>query len=286
MTEDSVRYSKGSSYTSETQSDAIVSIPILIAELYGENASLHIPALRHLLDIIIDYPDNIEFVIRYKLTPVLIKFVKNVEPSEKFTKEQNGIQKQKIFQDIIIPIAIINNDKLELNLSDVDEVAKRINKKSNKDSTFSLKKIMENGIYALEIQFLNTDIYTIGIGIVKDTYNIPEGSYPNSNPNIQHIAFYGGINLNGGIFYQGSITQGNAPFKENQMIRAEFDSEKGTLCFFIDGKQQPVFISGIKEKIRFMIHMHNKDAVCIIHSLKQIAVPTAGHVAGEKSVQW
>ncbi|KAA6381245.1 MAG: hypothetical protein EZS28_023229 [Streblomastix strix] len=84
MTEDSVRYSKGSSYASETQSDAIVSIPLLIAELQGENTSLHIPALRHLLDIIIDYPDNIEFVIRYKLTPVLMKFVKNVEPNEKF----------------------------------------------------------------------------------------------------------------------------------------------------------------------------------------------------------
>ncbi|KAA6371744.1 MAG: hypothetical protein EZS28_032729, partial [Streblomastix strix] len=79
---------------------------------------------------------------------------------------------------------------------------------------------------------------------------------------------------------------GNIGFKDNQIIKAEYDSEKGTLIFFVDGVQQPVYITEIKEKVRFIIFMWHAGATCTIRSLKKLARPTTGHVANEKAVQW
>ncbi|KAA6363052.1 MAG: hypothetical protein EZS28_041422, partial [Streblomastix strix] len=64
------------------------------------------------------------------------------------------------------------------------------------------------------------------------------------------------------------------------------DSEKGTLIFFVDGVQQPVYISGIKEKVRFFICMYYAGTSCTIRSLKKLSSPTSGHVPNEKAIQW
>ncbi|KAA6362565.1 MAG: hypothetical protein EZS28_041908, partial [Streblomastix strix] len=75
-------------------------------------------------------------------------------------------------------------------------------------------------------------------------------------------------------------------FKENQSLRLEFDSDKGTLVLYIDDVQQPVYISGIKEKVRFIICMHYVGSSCLIRSLKKLPEPTYVHVDGEKAVDW
>ncbi|KAA6311401.1 MAG: hypothetical protein EZS28_056135, partial [Streblomastix strix] len=79
---------------------------------------------------------------------------------------------------------------------------------------------------------------------------------------------------------------GNVSFKDNQIIKAEYDSEKGTLIFFVDGVQQPVYIIGIKEKVKFIVFMWYAGATCTIRSLKKLTKPTSGHVANEQTVQW
>ncbi|KAA6367790.1 MAG: hypothetical protein EZS28_036683, partial [Streblomastix strix] len=56
----------------------------------------------------------------------------------------------------------------------------------------------------------------------------------------------------GGVNHKEQDTYGNSSFKENQSLRLEFDSDKGTLVLFIGDVQQPVYISGIKEKVRFI----------------------------------
>ncbi|KAA6403214.1 MAG: hypothetical protein EZS28_001263 [Streblomastix strix] len=92
--------------------------------------------------------------------------------------------------------------------------------------------------------------------------------------------------ISGEVGYNGIRTNGNQGFIKNQIIRLEFDSFKGTLIFFLDGVQQPVYISGIKEKVRFIIYMKYPGSSCTIRSLKKLSAPTVGHVANEKSVQW
>ncbi|KAA6356688.1 MAG: hypothetical protein EZS28_047785, partial [Streblomastix strix] len=66
----------------------------------------------------------------------------------------------------------------------------------------------------------------------------------------------------------------------------QFDSEKGTLIFFVDGVQEPVYISGIKEKVRFFISMYYADFSCTIRSLKKLSSPTSEHIPNEKAIQW
>jgi hypothetical protein len=46
-----------------------------------------------------------------------------------------------------------------------------------------------------------------------------------------------GFGGNGKLFYKRNGTPGNIAYKDNQNIKAEFDSEKGTLIFSVDGVQ-------------------------------------------------
>ncbi|KAA6355814.1 MAG: hypothetical protein EZS28_048659 [Streblomastix strix] len=96
-----------------------------------------------------------------------------------------------------------------------------------------------------------------------------------------------GWGTSGSVYYKGTNTAGNTIFHDNQKVILEYDSYQGTLIFFVDGKQQPIYISGIKEKVRFIVHMyHAASSSCLIRSLKKLEAPTSGHVENEKAVQW
>ncbi|KAA6317606.1 MAG: hypothetical protein EZS28_055073 [Streblomastix strix] len=88
------------------------------------------------------------------------------------------------------------------------------------------------------------------------------------------------------IWYKGKPTYGMDGFGDNQILRLEFDSEKGTLFLFVDNIQQELYISGIKEKVRFIICMKYAGSQCTIRSLKKLDTPTSCHVQDEQSIQW
>ncbi|KAA6360896.1 MAG: hypothetical protein EZS28_043578 [Streblomastix strix] len=88
------------------------------------------------------------------------------------------------------------------------------------------------------------------------------------------------------ILYKGSQTFGMSGFGDNQILRLEFDSEKGTLFLFVDKIQQQLSISGIKEKVRFIIYMYYAGSQCTIRSLKKLYAPTSSHVPDEIAVEW
>ncbi|KAA6355490.1 MAG: hypothetical protein EZS28_048983, partial [Streblomastix strix] len=75
-------------------------------------------------------------------------------------------------------------------------------------------------------------------------------------------------------------------FTNNQILKIEFDSGKGTLHLFVDGAQQPIYISGINEKVRFVIYMCTSGSTCTLRSLKKLLTPTVGHLPNEKALQW
>ncbi|KAA6358634.1 MAG: hypothetical protein EZS28_045839, partial [Streblomastix strix] len=169
-------------------------------------------------------------------------------------KEENLKLKLKQIKDKDFPIAIINPDPTDFDFTDVDGKQKKIiKKKDSTTGTVSLKQVLENGTWELEVQFSNRG-QTGGIGIVKDTYVIPARVGPRDSPNDQNIASYQGPSWGSGeVHCKGKNTSGNVSFTDNQIIKAEYDSEKGTLIFFVDGVQQPVYIIGIKEKVRFIV---------------------------------
>ncbi|KAA6360957.1 MAG: hypothetical protein EZS28_043516 [Streblomastix strix] len=183
------------------------------------------------------------------------------------------------------PIALINQDPSDFELIDMDGLKKKIIKKQNKWNTISLSQVVEDGIWEMESEFSN-DNYA-AIGIVRDSHNLVVGYSASENLNNQHtIVLYNQSWSRGNVRCKGNDKPGNTGFRGNQKVKQQFDSVKGTLIFFIDGIQQPVYIAGIKEKIRFIVCWHHADQSCIIHSLKKLAEPTTSHVANEKAVQW
>ncbi|KAA6378829.1 MAG: hypothetical protein EZS28_025641, partial [Streblomastix strix] len=194
----------------------------------------------------------------------------------------------KIIETLNYPIQIINNDPPEIIFSDIDGVMKKISKKNNKYTTISLTQILENDIWQMEAEFNNSYNWA-AIGIVRDTYNIPADIFPCHAPHRNHIVSYGMKGFNGGngaMFYKGNNTPGNIAYQDYQKIKAEFDSEKGTLIFSVDGVQQPVYVRGINEKVRFFIYMYYTKQSCTIRTLKKFITPTTKHVANEIAVQW
>ncbi|KAA6356316.1 MAG: hypothetical protein EZS28_048157 [Streblomastix strix] len=201
-------------------------------------------------------------------------------------KQETSINKSNSIQDY--PIQIINNDPPEIIFSDIDGIMKKISQKNNKKVIVSLTQILENGIWQMEAEFNNSKGWA-AIGIVRDTYNIPADTHPCNEPHCQHMVSYGMSNYgigDGAVKYQGNGTKGNIVYKDNQKIKAEFDSEKGTVIFSVDGVQQPVYVRGINEKVRFIIYIRNSQTSCTIHSLKKLIAPTTKHVANEIAVQW
>ncbi|KAA6369377.1 MAG: hypothetical protein EZS28_035096 [Streblomastix strix] len=55
------------------------------------------------------------------------------------------------------------------------------------------------------------------------------------------------------ICYKGSYSKEMSRFRENLILRFEFDREKGTLFLLVDSIQQELYISGIKVKVRFIV---------------------------------
>ncbi|KAA6343488.1 MAG: hypothetical protein EZS28_052308, partial [Streblomastix strix] len=186
------------------------------------------------------------------------------------------------------PISIINNDPQNIVFSDIDGIMKKISKKNEVFVTISLTQILENGIWQMEAEFNNSDNWA-AIGIVRDTYNIPANTHPCLDPHCPHMVSYGMSRFrfgDGAVYYKGNGTPGNILYKDNQIIKSEYDSEKGTLIFSVDGVQQPVYVRGINEKVRFIIYICCTQASCTIRSLKKLIAPTTKHVANEIAVQW
>ncbi|KAA6362192.1 MAG: hypothetical protein EZS28_042281 [Streblomastix strix] len=219
-----------------------------------------------------------------KLLKAEIDQMKNIEK----LKPKQETQKKQSSPTQDYPISIINNDPQNIVLSDVDGVMKKISKKNIKLTTVSLTQILENGIWQMEAEFNNSQ-NCAAIGIVRDTYNIPTDTHPCHDPHRNHMVSYGmsGFGIgDGAVKYKGNGTSGNIAYKDNQIIKAEFDSEKGTLIFSVDGVQQPVYVRGINEKVRFFVYMFGSQAYCTIRSLKKLIAPTTKHVANEIAVQW
>ncbi|KAA6308389.1 MAG: hypothetical protein EZS28_056701, partial [Streblomastix strix] len=62
----------------------------LIDDIESDNTNLHAPALRQLLDIIVDNRENKDLTSKYKLIPLLNKFIGNVEKNEEFVCSEHN----------------------------------------------------------------------------------------------------------------------------------------------------------------------------------------------------
>ncbi|KAA6404086.1 MAG: hypothetical protein EZS28_000388 [Streblomastix strix] len=187
----------------------------------------------------------------------------------------------KIVEQLNYPISIINKDPDCVELFDIDGIQKKIQKNKYGFCTISLDQVLDNGIWSLGVMFQNTEGFA-AIGIVRDSYDIPANACYYQKPHTDYIAAF----RYGHVCYKGKTTNGNDSFKDKKILRVEFDSFKGTLILFIDNVQQPVYLSGINEKLRFIVYMLYGGSSCTIRSLKQLIAPTSKQIVNQVFVQW
>ncbi|KAA6361907.1 MAG: hypothetical protein EZS28_042566, partial [Streblomastix strix] len=176
---------------------------------------------------------------------------KQIQKEKEAEEQIKKLQEEQKKQNEKSIIAIINQDPTKIDVTDINEGMKKIIKKQYDGQwyTFSLTQVLENGVWSLEAQFSNLIGRAVVIGIVRDSHNITANQHPTNSPYNQHMAVIGNKKWTSDIWYKGARTPGNQGFDNNEIVRLEFDSEKGTLTFFLNDVQQPVYISGIKEKV-------------------------------------
>ncbi|KAA6388075.1 MAG: hypothetical protein EZS28_016397 [Streblomastix strix] len=147
-----------------------------------------------------------------------------------------------------------------------------------------LNKVMNDGIHQISVKFeqCNFNGFVQGyVGIMKVDYNIPCPCKPYENLNL--LGYYG---CSGQIYNKGEWGEGNSQFKDSQLITMELNMEAGTLHFFVDGIQQPVFVKEIKEAVKFWFEINIIGSSFTIKSLKNLPSATAKSMANEKAINW
>ncbi|KAA6397046.1 MAG: hypothetical protein EZS28_007431, partial [Streblomastix strix] len=200
-------------------------------------------------------------------------------------KLKSDIEKMKgrVPLDANCPIAFHNFNAQIFDLGNIEGGKFQIVKKQGNWDAIYLEQDISNGVFAVEVSFQDTGTGFGAVGVVKGAYIIPNGiDLFDKNFAVYYIK-YGG--WKGEVRCKGKSTKGNLPYLYNQIVRAEFNSKTGTLNFSVDGFQQPVFIKGIEEKVRFVIFLAAKSS-CIIHSVKKLEAPTSVHIQDEKAAEW
>ncbi|KAA6386477.1 MAG: hypothetical protein EZS28_017996 [Streblomastix strix] len=159
-------------------------------------------------------------------------------------------------------------------------------KKDNAPTTIGFDPIIisGSGIWRFEIKFKNTS-YMEGrhIGIFDSNFVIPNTYYPGQS---KESAGYNGSN--GTVTQNGKPKDGNDRFQDNVTISAEVDmnSIPRTLTFFVEEKQQPVFVSNIPESIRFCAYRSFSKSSFQIVSLCQLEEAIAIGAKNRARVAW
>ncbi|KAA6377143.1 MAG: putative Serine/threonine-protein kinase Nek3, partial [Streblomastix strix] len=114
------------------------------------------------------------------------------------------------------------------------------------DITIPIKTAFSSGIVKAQVKSKNGG--AAGMGIMRAMHPVGPSCDPRNNENLNHMVYFRKEDKL--VYYNGKSYRGNDSYYDDY-ISLEVDFDKGTLHFFKNGKQQPVFVFGIAEPIRF-----------------------------------
>ncbi|KAA6374133.1 MAG: hypothetical protein EZS28_030341 [Streblomastix strix] len=141
---------------------------------------------------------------------------------------------------------------------------KFFNDNSGESCTIATEPIIQDGIVYYEVvetQF-NERFYSFGVGITDASVVFRLNKEPfHDGHDKSTIGFYNWNNENGVLYHMNEIFA-NSKFSSGQKIGAEvdMDSQPRTLTFYIDDVEQPDFIFGIPEAIRFWAYIRRPSS--------------------------
>ena len=93
-------------------------------------------------------------------------------------------------------------------------------------------------------------------GLVRDGAAWDKGNTSRASTDVWYMSNYGGLHGNGKAGDDGAGT-----INEGQIVSMEADLDKGTLRFWVDGKQHgPGYMSGVQDRVRWAVSMRYKGA--------------------------
>ncbi|KAA6386199.1 MAG: hypothetical protein EZS28_018273 [Streblomastix strix] len=158
-----------------------------------------------------------------------------------------------------------NPDPESVIFEQVDGILSKVKLNRTCERTIEIFPVITDGIYLFEIIYQNLTGFSQGPGIMKESLNIINDMNP---CDVKSVVCFNACD--GFIYYKGQVDQGNSEYSNNQKIGLELDKGKGTLHFFIDGVQQPVFVRGINEPVKFY----------------KLLAPITHTLPDEKAVDW
>ncbi|KAA6370532.1 MAG: hypothetical protein EZS28_033941 [Streblomastix strix] len=195
---------------------------------------------------------------------------------------QISIIPDDVGQNVTIELLSINSNEKAVKIERINGTNMKATSLQNEHVCILLNKDITEGIYIVNLRFEKSN-NQLGcangyVGIVKSEYKIPYPCNPIVSQNLQNMLSYYGA---GQVWYKEKWMQGNAKFSDGQMIRLEINADVGTLNYYVDGYQQPVFVTGISEAVKIW-----KDSSITIVSVKKLTYPIAQTIPNQKSVQW
>ncbi|KAA6377649.1 MAG: hypothetical protein EZS28_026824 [Streblomastix strix] len=149
--------------------------------------------------------------------------------------------------------------------------------------TFPISPDVSKGICRCELK-----INKVGdnhVGIMKSGLVVPFGNFPGLEPYSKDCkVFYNG----GGVGQQPKINQGNQQMKDGDLVSIEvnMDATPRTAHLFINGQQQPFFVSGLPESVQFWFFLNDTIGSVTVLSLKKLTAPSITKIPNEKEVKW
>ncbi|KAA6364459.1 MAG: hypothetical protein EZS28_040014 [Streblomastix strix] len=142
------------------------------------------------------------------------------------------------------------------------------------------------GIVRIEVVFENTKGWNRGIGFADASCSFAAGRAPWNDGNQQMTVRYWGDN--GCLDHITDFTSGNQEYADRQRIAVEVDmtTVPRRATFFVDDVEQPNFVIGFPEAIRFWVHTFYKSSFFTVIKFERLIQSTAKGVEGSKALEW
>ncbi|KAA6370111.1 MAG: hypothetical protein EZS28_034362, partial [Streblomastix strix] len=156
-------------------------------------------------------------------------------------------------------------------------------KKHGKEDLMEI--IISEGIVRIEVVFEKTRGWC-RIGIDDTSCSFAAGKGPWQDGNREKSVGYWGYN--GELDHLTQDTTGNHQYSDGQRIAVEVDmtTVPRRATFFMDDVEQPNFVIGIPEAIRFWVYSYDESSSITVTMFEILVQSTAKGVEGSKALQW
>ncbi|KAA6400315.1 MAG: hypothetical protein EZS28_004161 [Streblomastix strix] len=148
--------------------------------------------------------------------------------------------------------------------------------------TFPVSPVVTQGIYKCELKV--NKLGNFNFGVMKSGLVIPFGMNGNQYPYFKDCMFF---HSNGSLYQNHKTPAGNQQIKEGDVAAIEVNlAEPKTAHLFINDVQQPVYMSGIPDKVQFFFNINFPGESVTVLSLRKLNVPNAKNISGEIEIKW